>query len=104
AVDYARRLGGHLHIFHVFSEGEFDVTRLLADAAALAGRDVPVTVASAGGDPAEGILHYAAVHSIRPAGAARLGPRRRRSDPAGRAPGADQDPDARGVILKAGTL
>lgn len=64
AVDYARRFGARLHLFHVFFPDEMDVTRLLADAAALAGPDVSVTIASAGGDPAEEILRYATLHAI----------------------------------------
>lgn len=59
AVDYARRLGAALHVFHAVSPGEVDVTQLLADAAAQAGPAVHVTVASAGGDAAEAILRYA---------------------------------------------
>ena len=64
AVQYARALGATLHVFHVFSAAEVEVTRLLADAAARAGADVPVTVSGAGGDPAEEILRYAAGHPI----------------------------------------
>lgn len=59
AVQYARALHARLHLLHIFSAGEFEVTRLLADMAAKAGADVPVTVAGAGGDPAEEILRYA---------------------------------------------
>lgn len=44
AVDYARRFGARLHLLHVFSAAEVDVTRLLADAAALAAPDVSDTV------------------------------------------------------------
>jgi len=64
AIDQARRLGARLHIFHVLSSGEVDVTRLLADATALGGPDVPVTVASTSGDPATEILRYARAHAI----------------------------------------
>jgi nucleotide-binding universal stress UspA family protein len=64
AIDYARRLGAHLHILHVYSTGEVDVTRLLADTAASARPDVPVTVASTGGDAAAEILRYAARQPI----------------------------------------
>jgi nucleotide-binding universal stress UspA family protein len=64
AIDYARRLGAHLDILHVYSAGELDVTTLLADAAAQASPDVPVTVAGTGGDPAEEILRHAASHPI----------------------------------------
>jgi nucleotide-binding universal stress UspA family protein len=64
AIDYARRFGAHLHLLHVFSRGEVEVTRLLADAAALAAPGVPVIVSSTGGDPAEEILRYAQRHPI----------------------------------------
>lgn len=64
AVDYARRFGARLHVVHVFSEGEVEVTQLLADTVALAAPDVPVTVSSTGGDPAEEILRYAQRHPI----------------------------------------
>jgi nucleotide-binding universal stress UspA family protein len=64
AAGYARALHAGLHIFHVFSSSEVAVTRLLADAAAAVGPDVPVTVSGAGGDPAEEILRYAARHPV----------------------------------------
>ena len=64
AVDYARRFGARLHVLHVFSEGEVEVTQLLADSAAMAAPDVPVTVSSIGGDAAEEILRYAQRHPI----------------------------------------
>jgi nucleotide-binding universal stress UspA family protein len=64
AVPYARALHARLHLLHIFSAEEIAVTQLLADAAARAGPDVPVTVAGAGGDPAEEILRYAARYPI----------------------------------------
>lgn len=64
AAGYARALHARLHILHVFSSSEVAVTRLLADAAAAVGPDVPVTVSGAGGDPAEEILRYAARHPV----------------------------------------
>jgi nucleotide-binding universal stress UspA family protein len=64
AADYARRLGGRLHLFHVTSPVEHNVTRLLADAADEAGVDVPATLASVGGDAPDEIVRYAARHSI----------------------------------------
>jgi nucleotide-binding universal stress UspA family protein len=64
AVQYARALHAGLHLLHVFAAAEVEVTRLLADAAAQAGPDVPVTVAGTGGDPAEEILRYATRHPI----------------------------------------
>jgi nucleotide-binding universal stress UspA family protein len=64
ALEYARRFGARVHLLHVFSAGEVEVTRLLADAAALAAPDVPVIVSSTGGDPAEEILRYAQRHPI----------------------------------------
>jgi nucleotide-binding universal stress UspA family protein len=59
AERYARVLGARLHVLHVHTGRGPDATRLLADAAARVGPDVPVTVAGAGGDPAEEILRYA---------------------------------------------
>ena len=64
AIDYAHRLGARLHVLHVLSQGEVEVTRLLADTAALAAPDVPVTVWSVAGDPAEEILRYAQAYPI----------------------------------------
>ena len=64
AIEYARRFDARLHVFHVFSSEEADVTRLLADTAARARGRVIVEVASTGGDPADEILAYAAAHSI----------------------------------------
>ena len=64
AVEYARRFGARLHVLHVFSHGEVEVTRLLADTAALAAPDVAVTMSSIAGDPAEEILHYAQRHPV----------------------------------------
>jgi nucleotide-binding universal stress UspA family protein len=64
AVQYARALHARVHLLHIFSAVEVEVTRLLADAAAEAGPDVQVTVAGAGGDPAEEILRYAVRHPI----------------------------------------
>lgn len=64
AVQYARALHARLHLLHVHRSGETEVTRLLADAAARVGSDVPVTVAGTGGDPADEILRYATRHPI----------------------------------------
>ena len=64
AIQYARALHAGLHVLHVFSRDEVEVTRLLADAAARAGSDVPVTASGAGGDPAQEILRHAARHPI----------------------------------------
>jgi nucleotide-binding universal stress UspA family protein len=64
AARYARALHAPLHVLHVFGAQEVEVARLLADAAAEAGTDGPVTVAATGGDPAEEILRYASEHSI----------------------------------------
>jgi len=64
AARYARALHARLHLLHVFTGGEVDVTRLLAEVAAQAGPDVPVVVAATGGDPAEEILRYAGRHPI----------------------------------------
>jgi nucleotide-binding universal stress UspA family protein len=64
AVAYARHFGARLHLFHVYSTGELEVTRLLADAASLAHPDVSVIVSSTGGDAAEEILRYAGRHAI----------------------------------------
>jgi universal stress protein A len=59
AAQYARALHARLHLLHISTPEEIDVTRRLADAAAAAAPDVPVTVAGTGGDPAEEILRYA---------------------------------------------
>jgi universal stress protein A len=64
AVDYARAFHARLHLLHVFIGAEVDATQLLADAAAKAGPDVPVTIAGTRGDPAEEILGYAGRHTI----------------------------------------
>ena len=64
AVEYARHFGARLHLFHVYSADEVEVTRLLADAAQLAKPDVAVTVSSAGGDPADEILRYALTQGV----------------------------------------
>jgi nucleotide-binding universal stress UspA family protein len=64
AAGLARELHARLHVLHVFTAGEKDTTQLLADAAAEAGPDVPVTVAGIGGDPADEILRYASRHPI----------------------------------------
>lgn len=64
ALQSARALHAGLHVLHVFAPAETDVTQLLADAAAKAAPDVPVTVAATGGDPAQEILRYAARHPI----------------------------------------
>jgi hypothetical protein len=52
-VEHTRRLHGRLHVFHVRSPEEYEVTRRLADAADEAGADMPVTFASADGGPRE---------------------------------------------------
>jgi len=64
AAAYARALHAGLHVFHVFSRDEVEVTRLLSEAASRAGSEVNVTVGGAGGDPAEEILRYAGRHPI----------------------------------------
>jgi universal stress protein A len=64
AVQYARALHAELHLLHVHWSSEVEVARLLADAAAQAGPDVPATVAGTGGDPADEILRYATRHPI----------------------------------------
>ena len=64
AVDHARRFGARLHVLHVYSSVAVEITQLLAHAAKAAGPDVPVIVASTGGDPAAEILRYAQHHSI----------------------------------------
>jgi nucleotide-binding universal stress UspA family protein len=64
AIDYARRLHAGLHVLHVVTSEEHEVARLLAAAAAEAPAEVPVTVASTGGDPADEIVRYAGRHPI----------------------------------------
>jgi nucleotide-binding universal stress UspA family protein len=64
AVQTARAQQAALHVLHVFTPGEIEVTQLLADAVANVAPDVPVTVAATGGDPAQEILRYAARHPI----------------------------------------
>jgi hypothetical protein len=66
AIQYARGFRARMHLVHVFAAGEVDVTQLLADAAAQAGPDIPVSVAGTGGDPAEEILRYASRRPIDP--------------------------------------
>jgi nucleotide-binding universal stress UspA family protein len=63
AGQYARALHARLHLLHVFTE-DVDTTRLLGDAAAAVGGDVPVLMAGIGGDPAEEILRYGTQHAI----------------------------------------
>lgn len=58
AREYARRFGARLHVFHVLSHGEYDVTPMLRAQADFAA-PVPVTIASAIGDPAAEIVRYA---------------------------------------------
>jgi nucleotide-binding universal stress UspA family protein len=60
ASTYARALGARIHLLHVISRDEADVTGLLADAKAALGPDVPVSIASMGGDPAMEIVRHAA--------------------------------------------
>lgn len=64
AAEYARALHADLHVFHVFSRDEVEVTRLLSEAASRAGSEIKVTVGGAGGNPAEEILRYAGHHPI----------------------------------------
>lgn len=64
AIRQAQTLGARLHLLHVYSASEVEVTRLLTDAAARARPDVPVTVAGTRGDPAREILRYATRHPI----------------------------------------
>jgi nucleotide-binding universal stress UspA family protein len=59
AIDYARTFHARLHVLHVFAGADIDASQLLADAAAKAGPDVPVTIAGTRGDPADEILRYA---------------------------------------------
>jgi nucleotide-binding universal stress UspA family protein len=61
---HARALGARVHLLHVASEGEADVTRPLAEAAAQAGPDVPAVLATSVGDPAPEIVRYATRHPI----------------------------------------
>lgn len=64
AIDHARASAARLHILHVLAHGDLEVTRLLADAKALAGTDVTVTVATVTGEAAGAILRYARDHAI----------------------------------------
>jgi nucleotide-binding universal stress UspA family protein len=64
ARGYAERLGARVHLFHVLSAGEYDVTRLLAHTRDKLGDRVPVIIASALGDPAEAIVRYAAANQV----------------------------------------
>jgi nucleotide-binding universal stress UspA family protein len=59
AIEYARRMHARLHVLHVFSPGEIELTQLLADALARAEPEVPVSATGAGGEPAEEILRCA---------------------------------------------
>jgi nucleotide-binding universal stress UspA family protein len=56
--------GARLHILHVLTHADVEVTRLLGDVKALAGPDVAVTVASVVGDPAHAIVRYARDHAV----------------------------------------
>jgi len=58
AREYARRFGARLHIFHALWQGEYDATPMLRAQADFAA-PVPVTIASAVGDPAAEIVRYA---------------------------------------------
>ena len=51
-------------MLHVLSPEEYDVRQVLAHAADQAGDDVPVTIASRVGDPADEIVRHAARHSV----------------------------------------
>ena len=64
ARGYAERLGARVHLFHVLSAGDYDVTRLLARTRDTLGDRVPVVIASAPGAPAEAIVRYAAANKI----------------------------------------
>ena len=64
AIEHARASDARLHVVHVLAQGDVDVTRLLADAKALAGGDVPMTVATVAGEPPEAILRYAHDHAV----------------------------------------
>lgn len=65
AAQYARALHARLHLLHVSTAEDIDVTPLLEGAAGrVVGPDVPLTLAASGGDPAEEILRYAAHQPI----------------------------------------
>jgi nucleotide-binding universal stress UspA family protein len=64
AIRYARSFRARLHLVHIFAASDLGVTQLLADAAARAEPDVPVSVGGAGGDPAEEVLRYASRQPI----------------------------------------
>jgi universal stress protein A len=64
ARSYAERLGGRVHLFHVFSAQEYDVTRLFVHAREELGDRVAVVIASTSGDPAAAIVEYAVAHNI----------------------------------------
>jgi nucleotide-binding universal stress UspA family protein len=64
AALYARRFGARVHVLHVLMPGDTDVTRLLADAAASMGPDLPVVVASEAGEPGDVIVRHAKRHAI----------------------------------------
>lgn len=64
AAHYARALHARVHVLHISGAAGSDVTRPLADIAAVVGHDVPLTFAGRRGDPAEEIVLYAAAHAI----------------------------------------
>lgn len=64
ARGYAELFQARIHLFHVFSPGELDVTRLLAHTRETLLPGVPTIIASTAGDPAEEIVRYAAEHGI----------------------------------------
>jgi nucleotide-binding universal stress UspA family protein len=59
AADLARQSDARLHVLHVTSSREYEVTSLLMALAGEIGSGIEVTTATAAGDPAEEIIRYA---------------------------------------------
>jgi nucleotide-binding universal stress UspA family protein len=64
AREYAERFQARVHLFHVLSPGEVDVTQLFARTRETLLPGVPVIMSATAGHPADEIVRYAAGHAI----------------------------------------
>jgi universal stress protein A len=64
ACDYAERFQARIHLFHVFSPGEVEVTKLLSHTRETLMPGAPTIIVTTAGDPAEEIVRYATGHRI----------------------------------------